>query len=53
MAGHAKRRGVFVFWQDKVGIGGVVGLVARETSDGRGVLAKGSIGAEIGCPSTG
>jgi hypothetical protein len=28
VAGHAKRRGVFVFWQDEVGNGGVVGLVA-------------------------
>lgn len=53
MAGHAKRRGVFVFWQDKVGIGGVVGLVAREASDGRGVLAKGSIGARDWMPFDG
>ena len=40
MAGLAKRRGGSVFCEDEVGNGGVVGLVAGEASDGRGVLAK-------------
>jgi hypothetical protein len=53
VAGHAKRRGGFVFWQDEVGNGGVVGLVAGEASDGGGVLAKGNIGARDRMPFDG
>ncbi len=45
VAGHAEGHGVLVFWQDEIGDGGVVGLVAAKASDGRGVLAKSDIGA--------
>jgi len=53
VAGHAKRRGVFVFWQDEVGNGGVVGLVAGEACDGRGVLAKRDVRARNRMPFDG
>jgi hypothetical protein len=53
VAGHAKRGGGFVFWQDEVRNRGVVGLVAGEASDGRGVLAKENIGARDRMPFDG
>jgi hypothetical protein len=53
VAGHAKRGGGFVFWQDEVRNGGVVGLVAGEAGDGRGVLAKENIGARDRMPFDG
>lgn len=45
MAGQAKGRSVLIFRQDEAGEGGVVGLVAGEAGDGRGVLAEGDVGA--------
>jgi hypothetical protein len=45
VAGYAERRGVFVFRQDEIGDDGVVGFVAGEASNGRGVLAKSDVGA--------
>jgi hypothetical protein len=53
MAGNAKSGGGFVFWQDEVRNGGVVGLVAGEAGDGRGVLAKENIGARDRMPFDG
>jgi hypothetical protein len=45
MAKQAKGHTVFVFRQDEVGEGGVVRIVAGEAGDGRGVFAKGDVGA--------
>jgi hypothetical protein len=44
---------VLYFGRMKVGNGGVVGLVAGEASDGRGVLSKGNIGARDRMPFDG
>lgn len=44
MAGQAEGRGVLVFRKNKVGNGGVVGLVAAKAGDWRGVLAQGTVG---------
>ena len=45
MAGQAKDRTVLVFWRDEAGNGRVVGIVAGEAGDGRGILAQGDVGA--------
>lgn len=45
MAGQAESRGVLVFGQNEIRSRGVVGLVAAEAGDGRGVLAKRDVGA--------